>query len=345
MNFENGNGNGLAMREQASMATLGQVEAFYKDTVAQYNHVTLGEEDGKTVQALALALGENVALLGLPGGSKSDLSESAHRVVDGIEDDRMVTIPNQADLRPVTLIGGRVEHERTTNGHIETVVTDQPALIRPDTQKIFADELTRINPHAVGALLELVRKREVMTTAGRLALTGLEVMNVTLNPSESRQNTFTIADALASRIQHAAVMGVRNQNVTRGIMGGMEPDAGKIEPVATLQELHEIRRYLLSNKTAFSDKMQDRAVELVENMTDTLASEFNFHETDYRMAYQMRRNARAMAAFRGRESVSEQDLHDAARSIYTARLGLSGLRGSGLSVNDIYGATQEVLNK
>lgn len=322
-------------------ANLGQVQAFHDAAIVEYGKVTIGEEYAKLAIVLALATGGNVALLGIPGGNKTELGEASHRVIKGA--DNVAVIPNQADLKPERVVGGHVKISRRTNGHVEDISTTIEGVIQPDVHKIEIDEASRINPLALGTTLELMRRRRMMTTAGPLVLKNLIIVSATLNPSETRQATFQIADAFASRFPNAAVMGVRDRAISKEIMGGMEPDPDSIEPVLDLYGLQSVRAYIAGKNTAMDPEMQSHGIDLIERMTDSLAKEFNYHEADGRMTMQLRKNAIALAALRGRQTVSQEDVDTAAMFIYTARVGMSALRGSALNVNDIAGATSKLL--
>lgn len=326
------------------IASLAEVQQFYVRGMTEYDKVILGETDAKTATLAAIANMSNVATFGVPGGGKTDLNEASHLIIEGISEEGVARIPTQADLKPERVVGAHVSIERKTNGVSEEITTDLDPLITAVSQKIEMDEVTRTNPHAVGATLEVIRRRRMVTTAGSIALRDLVYVGATLNPSENRQNTFVLADAFASRFPTGAVMGLRDPEVSSKIIAGFTPKPETISPFVTLDELRAINTYVCSDSvTSFPETLQPQGVAIARKMVDKLGSDFNFHESDNRLVRQLRENAITLAAFYGETAVTEQALRDAAKFIYMARLGLSGLRGTGMNVSDIDAATKEIL--
>lgn len=324
------------------MASLGEAQEFYLRDKAELDKALFGEEQAKKAVSLAIAMGENVALVGLPGVGKSELTEAAGTTISGI--DHSVYIPAQADLRPERLIGAHVDISKSVNGHEETIVTDLPPLIHSDTQKLAIDEASRINPHALGATLELIRKKEVATTAGKLSVKGLEFVIANLNPTESTQNTFNIADAFASRFPLAVVVGVRNRESQMRIARGEKIDKESIDDHASLEEVHAIRELINSSKIGVSDKVAEHIVDTTYKITDELSRNYNFHEGDGRMIMQMRKLSKGIAAFAARENVTEEDVAEAAQFVMVSRLGLAGLRGTQLTIDEVDSAVKAHLS-
>jgi MoxR-like ATPase len=322
---------------------VGQIQAFKDKAMAQYGHVAKGEEDAKFANVLGYLTGNNIAQIGIPGGIKTGLNEASHLVIGGIESEHVAQIPTQVDLKPERVIGGRVQVERVTNDHKEEITTDIPSLISADTMKLEIDEITRANPQLLNALLELIRKGQIITTAGILAVPNLLMTGTTLNPAETRQATFPLADALSTRFAIGTIMGLRAPTTTASIMGGMEPQPDRIEAVTDLQELAAFKRYIASDKVSLPDDMLTTGASIVHFVTDRLRDEFNFDEADGRMAYQLRQLSKGVAAMNGHNTVTEEDLRKGAKYIYVGRLGMSGIRGSGMKVHEVADEAKELL--
>lgn len=322
---------------------------FYVDGFRELNGVVFDEEAAKEALLLGYVTGNNVVLVGEPGGGKTTLSSEAHRLVSDIDDDNVARVPHHSDLTPNQLIGGSVKTKKTIeNGEEtrhETTTTKIDPIIHKNTQLIWLDELSRVNPFAVNAVLGALENGKITTDSGEVTLRGLELAISTMNPSETRQATFPIAAATASRHAIGAVMGGdKSDSGKRGelidaLIKGWTPT--EIKPVINTKELHALR-FGVNHGVAMPEKHMPLTKELIVGAVDALA-EYGFHEADARVAKHITTNARGLAVLRGQKEVEEREIRDAVRFTISARLGIMGVQGA--RQTSLHDAIENVVNE
>lgn len=317
---------------------------FYNNGLAQLDHLLIGEHEAKVGMLIAMASGLNVVFVGEPGGGKTTLAANAHRIIEGIHDDDLAIVPPQSDLMPQQLIGGTTEFSKTTESmgvsSTETTQTKVDAIVKPTTKVIFANEINRINPYAVNGILEALESGLLVTTAGTSRLNDLEYGVSTMNPSETRQGTFPMAAATASRHAIGAVLGgertERRHLISTVLDGRGNPEPDKVEAVIDLSSLHALRERAREGTVVPGNLLGD-ATEIVERVVDGL-KKHNIGEADGRIAKQIGTIARTHAVLQGQEAVDKADVQHAARYVLMARLGILDGRGS---ISDV---VAEILN-
>ncbi len=179
-----------------------------------------------------------------------------------------------------------------------------------------------MNPLALQALLPVLETGELETTQGVQRLANLVMLVATQNPSESRQSTFTVSDAMASRFTAGALMGEKGTREERLALDRavrkFTPEP--IEPVVSLAGIQALRKYAIA--TAVDPAMEDKISRSAINVADSLLGDYKIAETDRRIGMQIEKNAKTLGAIRTKEHVvTEQDLVDAVRMVFAARLG------------------------
>jgi MoxR-like ATPase len=315
----------------------GDAIRIYNDSSAELGKVIHGEPFAKDAVLVAMVMRKPLILTGLPGGGKSTLSEIAPSLIEGVKPGDVALISGQHDLTANQLIGGTVvtQKEIEVGGEIETerTKTEIDPIIKPSTKVVRLEEMNGTNPLAMRSLLPVLESGRIENSAGEIEIPELLTVIGTMNPTESRQSTFTISDAMASRFAIGAVMGTKGTREQRkqemrairelkrrmeATYGDVKP-ADLVDPVIDMAGLTALKGYLLDTQIAPST--EDRLDELAIGTADAL-EELKVHETDRRIGQQIELSAKALGGLRNTEhAVKDEDLHDAVRNVILARLG------------------------
>ncbi|HTB48940.1 MAG TPA: MoxR family ATPase [Verrucomicrobiae bacterium] len=316
----------------------GDALRIYNEATAELSNVIYGEPHAKDAVLAAIAMRKPLILTGLPGGGKSTLSEITPSLIEDVRSGDVALISGQHDLTANQLIGGNVVTEKQVEVDGETRTeranTRITGIVTPSTKVVRLEEMNGTNPLAMRSLLPVLENKRIENSAGELEIPGLVTVIGTMNPTESRQSTFTISDAMASRFAMGALMGVKGSaeqrkqemRAIRDLKRRMEAAYGAdvkpadlVEPVTTTIGLTALRGYLLG--TQIDPSTEDKLDELAIGTADVLEG-LKVHETDRRIGQQIELSAKALGGLRNREhTVRDEDLHDAVRTVILARLG------------------------
>jgi MoxR-like ATPase len=311
---------------------------FYAQGMAELGKIVYGESEARTAILAGLVGSSAVVLSGMPGGAKSLLSRNTYRLFEDMTKDDVAVVPPASDLLPIQLVGGAMETQKTVHSNGDSYNENTTVRVEPivkDTHKIiWLDELTRINPEAVNQLLSAPEERELKTTAGVVPLPNLQLMVSTMNPSESRQATFPVTAAFASRHSLGAIMGYDlTQEGKLKLAKGELPDVATVEPVTTIEQLQRLRAAV--NSLAISNDGAEQIVKLVETAESALKNNYNIVEAG-RMFGQVGKTARILALFEGK-TPHEQHINQAVRFALAARLGSRVVRQEALAeLNEVH---------
>ena len=310
----------------------GRAQEMYHVGIREFGNVLLWEDQAKGDIILNAVLGGNVLLVGEPGGGKSTLARASHLIIDGINDWDLAKIPPEADLTPREVVGGRIEMDKKIAGPEgdtnETTSTEIPSLIKPWSKVIFGDEVNRVNPAVLNALLSAYEERIIYNnTSQEVALHGLEYAISTMNPAENRAGVFPLTAALASRMGMGIILGNETPEVAREIRrhqrNGWKSHPQDVRPVMNLDDLHAMRKG--AHGVSFPENLDDLADDYITRLNGALRDgedgKPQIKESHQRMNGQMIDIAKASAYLGGKERIDEQDLNRAIRLIATARLG------------------------
>ena len=304
---------------------LGQ--QFREEGMAETAKMILGESEMRAALLIAIVARTALLLAGAPGGGKSVVGGNAWRLFIDVDEQDFATIPYDSNLQEKELVGGSITSNKTiqrSNGDSyeesnERSVTNIDALITKNTIGIFADELTRINPFALNALLSAPEERRVRTNAGIVELPKFQVMISTMNPSESREATFPVGLALASRHAVGAIAG--NDLTFEGanaLQQGKIPNPELVKPIATLRQL-DILRDTVDTMILPVNNARSR-FERVELAASLLKQSVGVTEKG-RLHVQIGKVARVLALFQGNDKVGEVDFNQAIRFAMASRIG------------------------
>ena len=310
-------------------ASPGEAQSFYNHAMAELDNLLVFQDVAKRGLIIAMAAGLNAAFIGEPGGGKTLITENAHHMVDGIDDEHIARMPIQSDLQPQIVIGGEVkttkEITRPDIGKVEVeesrITID--AILHRGIKVIFGNEFNRANPLARNSMLEAYENGVVDTTAGRVYL-DLAYTLATLNPSEKREGVFPISSAEASR--HAIGVAMSNEvgDKRREAIykaSGWSPQ--KPNSVTNLNILRAIKaRTRSQTEIAFPEKLREKELVNIVIGTQEALKRRHINEADYRLTGQIAHLGRTIAAINGQDKIEKEDLQEAVLYLVGARVGM-----------------------
>lgn len=345
------------MREldRGYISSVQEAQGFRNDAMHQLDNLILGEEQAKLALLAAMASGSNVALVGEPGGGKTTLGMQSHRLVDEFADDldALAVIPPLADLTPQQLVGGTPKTTKTTevNGQSTTETTHMhiDPILKPTTRVIFGNEINRVNPFAVNAMLDALEEGVVTNKDGQMEL-DLAWTVATMNPAENIKDVFPMSAASASRHAIGAVMGNGGQSATPAQLAEFaytrrnQARREFLDPVIDIKTLQGIGRLADSQAVLSSDSLVKEAAQRSLKVQEVLGSQ-GVVESIPRIAKHLGRLSRVLTVLSGEDRESKESLDQATRFVISARLGILGTRyaqGQGIAEN-INTAVEEAL--
>lgn len=297
----------------------------------QLDHLMLEEQRAKLMTVAGLVVGENVLYIGNPGGGKSTLTENFYRLVDGIDPEHVADVPHRSDLTGAQLVGDSIDAvKRIQHGSAkpteERISTDVTPIITQESKIIRFDEVNRLNTYTVNAALGILATRNITVRGQTKPLNNLEMVVSAMNPAETLQASFRMADALVSRQAMGVILGghedpTERERIADRIWGGWTPSPEAMKAVINLDELHVVRE--AAGNVIVSDEMRQVGKQLGIGASNELRNA-GIPEADGRINVQLRNASQALALMRGRTTVNSGDIHDATDFLMTARLGAKG---------------------
>ncbi len=260
----------------------------------------------KTIAAL-LADG-HVLLRDVPGTGKTTLAKA---LADALSMD-FHRIQFTPDLLPSDLIGVSIPDPNSGE-----FVFHRGVLF---TQILLADEINRATPRTQSALLECMAEKQVTADGVTYPLEEPFFVIATENPVEM-QGTFPLPEAQLDRFAMCLTLGYPERASELALLSRTAQD-NKIEPVATASDIMAARAKVetIHVSSAVCDYLMDIARATRENNNVQLG-------LSTRGLLSLQRVAQAMAAIRGRDFVTPDDIKDIAGDCIAHRLILAGTDG------------------
>ncbi len=314
---------------------------YYDAAKEQWDGVILGNDSAKEGFAAAQIAGLDVVCFGYPGTGKTTFADRGHKTL-GIKEENVAYIETNPNITHEHLLGDLSEFTETTEGidgkPVERKVTfDSDGFIMPETQIIVADELNRLSPLGLNGLYKIMAERKAVTRRkGVVEFPELQYMISTMNPSETRQATFKVPDALASRHVIGLGFGISEEDslaTHRANMRGFTPK--DVDRVADIDDLMLVRPYTQPGSPR-SIRFEDSPA--IDSLMNTLAlktrdilKDHGINDGLERQGMQVGRVARALALLRSQPIIStERDsttIQDAYFYVTSARLGMLATDG------------------
>jgi MoxR-like ATPase len=269
-------------------------------------------QDEPIEQILIALLAEGHALIeGVPGTAKTLTVKTLARII-GANFGRIQFTP---DLMPSDITGTNVFNVATATFNLR-----QGPIF---TDILLADEINRTPPKTQAALLEAMEERQVTIDGDRHTLSPIFTVLATENPIEY-EGTYPLPEAQLDRFMLKILLDYPGEDHERQVVANWDAgfnsrrlDDVAIEPLADADAITRCRREV--SATRMEPGVQRYAVDLVRR---TRTHSFIHYGASPRASVALLLCAKALAAMRGREFSTPDDVRDVARPVLRHRLSL-----------------------
>ena len=269
-------------------------------------------QDHAIEQILIAVLAEGHALIeGVPGTAKTLTVKTLSRIINA----SFSRIQFTPDLMPSDITGTNVFNIATSNFNLRRgpIFTDI----------LLADEINRTPPKTQAALLEAMEERQVTIDGDAYPLPSIFTVLATENPIEY-EGTYPLPEAQLDRFQLKIVLGYPSEEDEREILARWDAgfnskrlDQVDIKPLTDPHAIALCRAEVAEAR--MEPGVQHYAVELVRR---TRAHPFIHYGASPRASVALLLCSKALAAIRGREFVTPDDVRDVALPVLRHRLTL-----------------------
>jgi MoxR-like ATPase len=273
--------------------------------------VIVGQDDA-IEQILIVLLAEGHALVeGVPGTAKTLTVKTLSRIINA----SFSRIQFTPDLMPSDITGTNIFNIATSNFNLRRgpIFTDI----------LLADEINRTPPKTQAALLEAMEERQVTIDGETYPLPPLFTVLATENPIEY-EGTYPLPEAQLDRFQLKILLDYPNEDHEREVIARWNAgfNSKRLEEV-DLQPLPDPQAIIHCRAEVARAQMepgvQRYAVDLVRR---TRAHPFIHYGASPRASVALLLCSKALAAIRGREFVTPDDVRDVALPVLRHRLTL-----------------------
>lgn len=266
--------------------------------------VVVGKEDVVDKVLAALLAGGHVLLEDVPGTGKTLLSRALAASMDG----RFSRIQFTPDLLPADVTGMAVFSPKSEN------FTFKPGPIFANI--VLADEINRATPRAQSAMLECMEEKQVSSDGTTYPLPAPFFVIATQNPVET-QGTFPLPEAQLDRFMVQLSMGYPTREEQTSILQRFmqESPQESLRPVANAEQIAQAQKAVRSVRVA--PELLDYIGALCEK---TRALDDALLGASPRAALALMRVSQSLAAIRGRDYVTPEDIKTMAEPVLAHRL-------------------------
>ena len=281
-----------------------EIKALADALRANIAKVVVGKEDVVDKVLAALLAGGHVLLEDVPGTGKTLLSRALAASMDG----RFSRIQFTPDLLPADVTGMAVFSPKSEN------FTFKPGPIFANI--VLADEINRATPRAQSAMLECMEEKQVSSDGTTYPLPAPFFVIATQNPVET-QGTFPLPEAQLDRFMVQLSMGYPTREEQTAILQRFmqESPQESLRPVANAEQIAQAQKAVRSVRVA--PELLDYIGALCEK---TRALDDALLGTSPRAALALMRVSQSLAAIRGRDYVTPEDIKTMAEPVLAHRL-------------------------
>ena len=281
-----------------------EIKALADALRANIAKVVVGKEDVVDKVLAALLAGGHVLLEDVPGTGKTLLSRALAASMDG----RFSRIQFTPDLLPSDLTGINFYNQKS--GEFE---------FRPGplfTNFVLADEINRATPRAQSAMLECMEEKQVSSDGTTYPLPAPFFVIATQNPVET-QGTFPLPEAQLDRFMVQLSMGYPTREEQTAILQRFmqESPQESLRPVANAEQISQAQKAVRSVRV--TPELLDYIGALCEK---TRALDDALLGASPRAALALMRVSQSLAAIRGRDYVTPEDIKTMAEPVLAHRL-------------------------
>ena len=281
-----------------------EIKALADALRANIAKVVVGKEDVVDKVLAALLAGGHVLLEDVPGTGKTLLSRALAASMDG----RFSRIQFTPDLLPADVTGMAVFSPKSEN------FTFKPGPIFANI--VLADEINRATPRAQSAMLECMEEKQVSSDGTTYPLPAPFFVIATQNPVET-QGTFPLPEAQLDRFMVQLSMGYLSREEQTAILQRFmqESPQESLRPVANAEQIAQAQKAVRSVRVA--PELLDYIGALCEK---TRALDDALLGASPRAALALMRVSQSLAAIRGRDYVTPEDIKTMAEPVLAHRL-------------------------
>lgn len=281
-----------------------EIKALADALRANIAKVVVGKEDVVDKVLAALLAGGHVLLEDVPGTGKTLLSRALAASMDG----RFSRIQFTPDLLPADVTGMAVFSPKSEN------FTFKPGPIFANI--VLADEINRATPRAQSAMLECMEEKQVSSDGTTYPLPAPFFVIATQNPVET-QGTFPLPEAQLDRFMVQLSMGYPTREEQTAILQRFMQDSPQesLRPVANAEQIAQAQKAVRSVRVA--PELLDYIGALCEK---TRALDDALLGASPRAALALMRVSQSLAAIRGRDYVTPEDIKNMAEPVLAHRL-------------------------
>ena len=281
-----------------------EIKALADALRANIAKVVVGKEDVVDKVLAALLAGGHVLLEDVPGTGKTLLSRALAASMDG----RFSRIQFTPDLLPADVTGMAVFSPKSEN------FTFKPGPIFANI--VLADEINRATPRAQSAMLECMEEKQVSSDGTTYPLPAPFFVIATQNPVET-QGTFPLPEAQLDRFMVQLSMGYPTCEEQTAILQRFmqESPQESLRPVANAEQIAQAQKAVRSVRV--TPELLDYIGALCEK---TRALDDALLGASPRAALALMRVSQSLAAIRGRDYVTPEDIKTMAEPVLAHRL-------------------------